>query len=297
MAPGFRSRIATGLLLATVVLPVPVVATTAAAPPPERTTPADHPPGLALADGPPGGGMVAPPPAGGNARVSWGYQGRPDWLPRFPEMAAVPELPDYLPGLPDVVADLPDSIPGFPDRPPYFPGAPPVDRPEGLRPKAPDRPVPDSVAPSAPAPAPAARSSDAPDPVRARPSAPASPAAGGGTKAGPPPAAPPHRTDHAPAPALSPPGAAPPWRSPAHRPGAAGQLAQRPYQSLRPTPTAPAGPPSATPETTDGEQPATTGPSALENPAARVERVLPMGAGLALTGLGLAFFGLRLRRR
>jgi hypothetical protein len=44
--------------------------------------------------------------------------------------------------------------------------------------------------------------------------------------------------------------------------------------------------------------PATTGsPYAFEAPEARVERVLPMGTGLALTGLGLAFLGLRLRRR
>ncbi|WP_181690317.1 hypothetical protein [Streptomyces sp. NBRC 110611] len=42
---------------------------------------------------------------------------------------------------------------------------------------------------------------------------------------------------------------------------------------------------------------ATPGPYALEAPTAPVERVLPMGAGLTLTGLGLAFFGLRLRRR
>jgi hypothetical protein len=34
----------------------------------------------------------------------------------------------------------------------------------------------------------------------------------------------------------------------------------------------------------------------METPVAPVERVLPMGAGLALTGLGLAFFALRLRR-
>ncbi|MCK7623853.1 hypothetical protein MUU72_12210 [Streptomyces sp. RS10V-4] len=42
---------------------------------------------------------------------------------------------------------------------------------------------------------------------------------------------------------------------------------------------------------------ASAGPYSLETPGAHVERVLPMGAGMALTGLGLAFLGLRLRRR
>ncbi|MFD4999049.1 hypothetical protein [Streptomyces buecherae] len=41
---------------------------------------------------------------------------------------------------------------------------------------------------------------------------------------------------------------------------------------------------------------ATGGESAAE-PGDRVMRVLPLGTGMALTGLGLAYFGLRLRRR
>ncbi|MYX06231.1 hypothetical protein GTW98_05315 [Streptomyces sp. SID8375] len=47
---------------------------------------------------------------------------------------------------------------------------------------------------------------------------------------------------------------------------------------------------------TDDASESTATPYAMETPGAPVERVLPMGAGLALTGLGLAFFALRLRR-
>ncbi|MFI8995544.1 hypothetical protein [Streptomyces sp. NPDC053542] len=86
----------------------------------------------------------------------------------------------------------------------------------------------------------------------------------------------------------------------------AGEHSDRPYaplsphgrthawQTLRPPhrPAA-AGPSSTSRETTS----AVRSPYAPTEHAARVARVLPFGAGLALTGLGLAFIGLRLRRR
>ncbi|MEU5545068.1 MULTISPECIES: hypothetical protein [Streptomyces] len=68
----------------------------------------------------------------------------------------------------------------------------------------------------------------------------------------------------------------------------------RSYDVLPPLPTAAPKKDGSVPDGADGE--ATERPYAMETPAAPVERVLPMGAGLALTGLGLAFFALRLRR-
>jgi hypothetical protein len=58
-----------------------------------------------------------------------------------------------------------------------------------------------------------------------------------------------------------------------------------------PTPTAAADPTAAVGEGGSGRQSA-----AVYEPARRVLRVLPLGAGLALIGLGLGFLGLRLRR-
>ncbi|MGW7485401.1 hypothetical protein [Streptomyces sp. NPDC054786] len=78
----------------------------------------------------------------------------------------------------------------------------------------------------------------------------------------------------------------------------ADRLTQRSYEALPPLPT-PADPEDearSVPDSADGEVAATASPYAMEAPDAPVERVLPMGAGLALTGLGLAFFALRLRR-
>ncbi|RXS64883.1 hypothetical protein EST92_30340 [Streptomyces sp. TM32] len=69
----------------------------------------------------------------------------------------------------------------------------------------------------------------------------------------------------------------------------------RSYDVLPPLPTAAPKKDGPVPDGVDGET-ATDRPYAMETPAAPVERVLPMGAGLALTGLGLAFFALRLRR-
>ncbi|MBM4794787.1 hypothetical protein HXP44_22650 [Streptomyces sioyaensis] len=70
----------------------------------------------------------------------------------------------------------------------------------------------------------------------------------------------------------------------------------RSYDVLPPLPTAVPKKDGSVPDGVDGEAAATERPYAMETPSAPVERVLPMGAGLALTGLGLAFFALRLRR-
>ncbi|MEW1657518.1 MULTISPECIES: hypothetical protein [unclassified Streptomyces] len=78
-------------------------------------------------------------------------------------------------------------------------------------------------------------------------------------------------------------------------------LAAAPAPAPAPAPHRPA--PSPTPEQDPDHADAVAGPApatspyALEAPSTRVERVLPLGAGMALTGLGLAFLGLRLRRR
>ncbi|MEU6113944.1 hypothetical protein ABZ840_05175 [Streptomyces sp. NPDC047117] len=67
----------------------------------------------------------------------------------------------------------------------------------------------------------------------------------------------------------------------------------RNWQSLSP----PDGSPATGPTATDRETAGALRPPYAAERAARVARVLPFGAGLALTGLGLAFIGLRLRRR
>ncbi|MBD0737105.1 hypothetical protein BGM09_03625 [Streptomyces sp. CBMA29] len=56
-----------------------------------------------------------------------------------------------------------------------------------------------------------------------------------------------------------------------------------------PRPSAPAGPDAARTQ-------ARAQTPAVYEPARRVLRILPFGAGLALVGLGLGFLGLRLRR-
>ena len=91
--------------------------------------------------------------------------------------------------------------------------------------------------------------------------------------------------------------AAPAGSAASHRHNVADRRLVRPYESLPPLPpVVPKKEGGSVPDGMDGEAAATGGPYALETPAAPVERVLPMGAGLALTGLGLAFFALRLRR-
>ncbi|POX42140.1 hypothetical protein C3486_06610 [Streptomyces sp. Ru73] len=59
----------------------------------------------------------------------------------------------------------------------------------------------------------------------------------------------------------------------------------------------PEGASTTDPSSTSSETAGALRPPYTTERAARVARVLPFGAGLALTGLGLAFIGLRLRRR
>ncbi|MFI5522151.1 hypothetical protein [Streptomyces platensis] len=296
VAPGFRSRIATGLLVAAVVLPVPIGATSAAAAD-RRATPVDRPPLLARPGDQPddvpgadGFGLdgfddfaVGPPPVegpgvgGGGVRA--GHRGHPG------APARLPELPDRHPG-------LPDALPGVPHRPSHHhhfgglrghgrwhhhphhafgPGFPPYAG------SGPDGGSADSPRPGRHRHPDAAGSSDA-DRAHARP----------GRRA--------PKKHRKPAASESHAAAATPSRpSPSRRYDVADRFSRRTYD-LPPLPTpAPDGVRPA-PDGTDDEAAATATPYAMETPVEPVERVLPMGAGLALTGLGLAFFALRLRR-
>ncbi|MFF4603775.1 hypothetical protein ACFY12_13695 [Streptomyces sp. NPDC001339] len=282
VAPGFRSRIAAGLLVAAVVLPVPVGGTPAAASE-RRDTPADRSPDLirhddptdlplpetlgALGFGPDdfgvGDSLRALRPVGGRA----GHPGPP---------ARLHGLPDGFPGLPDVLEALPHELLHHPghrhhrSHHPFGSGFPPYDiwylddgdlglggyhghrhgSPHSNR--AQPRPGHHGTAAKRRTPA---------DPVPEEPITTAR-------------SAPTRRID--------------------------GEKRRTPRRD-RTLPPLPA--PSAVPkessasESTDDVAGGTPGPYSLEAPTAPVERVLPMGAGLTLTGLGLAFFGLRLRRR
>ncbi|MEU9118546.1 hypothetical protein AB0C96_01570 [Streptomyces sp. NPDC048506] len=289
VAPGFRSRIATGLLVAAVVLPVPVGSTPAAASD-WQDTPVDRSPDLIRPGDPPD--IVLPEilgpagfvpddfgaedrlsdlsPAAGLAGLFRGHAGHPGAPTRFRE------LPDRFPG-------LPYGLPGFPHRPhlhpghgrwhhrphhPFGPGSPPYaashpgDGGTGLRDASDSRADRRDV--NRVHPRPGRRGASPKRRAAARPKTPASAAA---------------------------------RPSPARRTAAGERHARHHDEALPPLPTpSSAQKGSPTPGSTDDEAVATPGPYAMEAPPAPVERVLPMGAGLALTGLGLAFLGLRLRR-
>ncbi|MFF8789036.1 hypothetical protein [Streptomyces sp. NPDC015125] len=319
VAPGFRSRIATGLLVAAVVLPVPIGATSAAAAD-RRVTPVDHPPQLArpgdqpddyaqeetgpddygLDDyGPDGFGADRRPadrrPADGHGdgagrgRHGWGHHGHPGH-PGAP--ARLPELSPRFPG-------MPDAFPRFPHRPSHHQfGGPRVHGRLHHRPHHPFSPAftgPDG--PSYPFPGPDYGGADFPGAGLHGPTAGSSAPDADRAHRRPGPRTP--EPKH-PKPAASASHAAkstPARPSPSRRFDVADRFTQRPYEALPPLPT-PAAPEEArsVPESADGEAAATASPYAMESPDAPVERVLPMGAGLALTGLGLAFFALRLRR-
>ncbi|WP_327155891.1 hypothetical protein [Streptomyces tubercidicus] len=299
VAPGFRSRIATGLLVAAVVLPVPVGATSAVAVD-RRATPVDRPPHLARPGDPPDdvpgdvgadgfgldgfddfGGAV-PPAEGSAVRGRAGHRGHPG-------------APARIPGLPDRFPGLPNAIPGFPHRPhhhfgglrghgrwhhhphhpfgPRFPVPGPSDSVPGSDGGSADFPIPGRYGP------PAAAGAHDTDRVHPRPG-----------RRGP-------KSKHRkPSASASHSAATPPRSSPSRRFDVGDRFTRRSYEALPPLPTpAPKGSRSAS-ESVDDDAAATATPYAMETPGAPVERVLPMGAGLALTGLGLAFFALRLRR-
>ncbi|WP_129295369.1 hypothetical protein [Streptomyces lydicus] len=309
VAPGFRSRIATGLLVAAVVLPVPIGVTSAAAAD-RRGTPVDRPPHLArpgdqpddavqdeagpddygvdeygpddfAADRRPFGGR-----GDGAGRGHHGHPGRPG------APARLPELSPRFPG-------MPDAFPRFPHRPshrhfggPHMPGR------WHHRPHHPFGPAfigPDG--PSYPFPGPDYGGAGFPGAGHQGPTAGANAPDADRAHRRP---APRTAVPHHPRPAASASHAAqsaPARPSPSHRLDVADRLTRRPYEALPPLPT-PAAPEEARSvrESTESEAAATASPYAMESPDAPVERVLPLGAGLALTGLGLAFFALRLRR-
>ncbi|MFF3272086.1 hypothetical protein ACFYWU_14335 [Streptomyces chrestomyceticus] len=101
------------------------------------------------------------------------------------------------------------------------------------------------------------------------------------------------------------PGTASPAPTATRRGDLAGRLAHRPYVPLpplqAPAPTASAarthGPSRYAPGAVPGAASAASqAPYAESGPGGGVHRVLPLGAGMALTGLGLGFIALRLRR-
>ncbi|MFE0378616.1 hypothetical protein ACFW1M_24220 [Streptomyces inhibens] len=276
--------------MAAVVLPVPVGATSAAASD-RRSTPVDRPPELARPNDPRDDyapddfgvfgadaygvdDYLAEPPAGG-ALTGRGHAGHPG------APARLPELPDRFPG-------LPYGLPGLSRHPHHHPGGPPGRgrwHHHRHHPFGPDFPGPPYSAPY-PGGGEAAG--------RHRPSRPSGPS--GTDRAHRPPGggrAPSSRR----AVPSAPPATAPARPSPSRY--VADRLTRRSYEKLPPLPTpdAPKKESRSAPGTADGESAATESPYAMDSPTAPVERVLPMGAGLALTGLGLAFFGLRLRRR
>ncbi len=127
VAPGFRSRIATGLLVAAVVLPVPIGAASAAAAdrratpvdrPPQLARPGDQPEDYAQEEAGPGGDDFdgygsddyAADPRAGDGRGAGGRRGHHGH-------SGHPGAPGHLPELPPRFPGLPDAVPGFPHGP------------------------------------------------------------------------------------------------------------------------------------------------------------------------------------
>lgn len=282
VAPGFRSRIATGLLVAAVVMPVPVGAGTATASD-RQSAPVDRSPNLIRPSDSPDGDVLDDVEPLGFGLDDFAADDRLSELspadgPAGAGHAGHPGAPARLRELPDRFDGLPYALGGFPHWPSHRPGHGRWHWHHHHHPFGPGSygPYRDDF-PSA-----GGRRTGPRDADRAHPR----PGRHG-----------PSSKRHAPSASAS--HAAGPARpSPSHRVSVAERRTERPYEKLPPLPT-----PSATqkgapsPGTTDGEAEATPGPYAMEVPQAPVERVLPMGAGLALTGLGLAFLGLRLRRR
>ncbi|MFI6765815.1 hypothetical protein [Streptomyces sp. NPDC050355] len=297
VAPGFRSRIATGLLVAAVVLPVPAGAIPAAASD-RQATPADHPPKLthpgdlpddyapeilgpedfAPEDFGPGDHLSDLSSFHGRSGAGRGHAGHPGAAMRFPELPDdFPRLPDFLAGIPHLPSHHHFGYgrwrhhlhhpfgPGFamPDLPRFAPL-----RGDGESPRSGG---PRSARPAGP------RGTDRAHPRPGRHAPPPKRRARSGSE-----------------PRTGPSSARP--SPPRHK--APKRPSERRYEAMSPHPRPTAGQNGTPmPGSTDDESAATATPYALEAPQAPVERVLPMGAGLALTGLGLAFLALRLRRR
>ncbi|UQA94336.1 hypothetical protein [Streptomyces halobius] len=286
MAPRFRSRITTGLLVAATVLPVPLAATAATASG-GWATPVDRPPDLVRPQVsrphvPPDTYAEEPPLAGSLAGAGRRHPGRPETTAHSaqrPDSDAVSARPE-VPGR----AENPE---GLSDRPSHVPDEPSA---QALRP---ERPPPPS-GPDATEPSPSHTAPEPSDSATGVPDSPdlTSPPAGEGAELPPSPSAPsPPASDEAAEPSAQPP--------PEEHRDLSGRPVQSPYEPLSPPQslTTPEQRSGSAPATRDNEPAATASPYALDAPASRVERVLPLGAGLAFTGLGLAFLGLRLRRR
>ncbi|MFK0289024.1 hypothetical protein ACIQU6_00865 [Streptomyces sp. NPDC090442] len=268
VAPGFRTRIASSLLVVATALPVSMIAGPASAAD-LRATPAARP-DESLDD------FAADPPLAED-RLGEQYPGLPERLPDLPGADDFRDLPDIPLGLSGSLPDFPHAPGGpFAHRPrhhhphhffgPYFPWR------SDPAPDADEYATDDSADASEPS-APPRASASASAPVRHAPRRPA-------------PARP---RDEPPAPSGSGQAAGEATRPSPARPR---DLADAPAPARHRAP-APAPEPD---HTAAGPEPGAS-PYTLDAPGTRVERVLPMGAGMTLTGLGLAFLGLRLRRR
>ncbi|MFF0624912.1 hypothetical protein [Streptomyces sp. NPDC004296] len=282
VAAAFRTRIASSLLVVAAALPVSMTAGPALAAD-QQATPAARP-DESLDD-------FAADPLLTEERLGELYPGRPG-TPDLPDFPGADDFRDF----PEAFLGLSGTLPGFPHHlgGPFLHGARPHHRhhPFGLGfPWSPD-PAPDLGdgalddsadadvdIPEPPEP-PEPPKAPAPDPVQRPPSRPA-------------PTPHHHRAPPAPPASSAPSPAATDEPQPA--PSRPRDLAGAPAPA--PAPPAPSPAPKQDPDNTvAGPEPAAS-PYALDAPGTRVERVLPLGAGMALTGLGLAFLGLRLRRR
>ncbi|MFI7103810.1 hypothetical protein ACIBK8_31220 [Streptomyces sp. NPDC050161] len=309
MAPRFRTRFATGLLVLSAALPVPVAALVAAASP-AGAAPTDRsflraaraadtaPPRLRLTGGGathrhhhdgPASDSHLPEPFAGLAELPDAFLGFLD-EPRHPHGRYADDTPwSHVPphGPPIVPPPPADSVPGDAGR---DANGPPVNGavPPGGWPDLADAPA-ETGGPGAPAGAiPSGPPRHAADPDAGRP-APGAKRPGTGTPSG---KAKPPRP--AASPSASPSSAVSPSR-PSHRRGTG--TSSRPPRWDEPSATVGSEDRrSSEPAAVEAESPTAGGPYTFNGSTARVERVLPMGAGLALTGLGLAFLALRLRR-
>lgn len=269
VAAGFRSRIASSLLVVAAALPVSLTAGPALALD-SQSTPAARP------DGPTDDHATDRAlPAGRLGELYPGRPGVPDRLPDFPSADDFRDLPDHA-------LDLSGTLPGFPHHPggPFLHGSchhrhHPFGR---VFPWRSDPPVPGDDSADAGAPAPSdSPSAPAIDPVQLPPGRSEQPTSHDSASS--------TSSEPGPAPVES---ALPSSERPRDL---AGAPAPSPYGQ------APSPSPEREPDNSlAGPEPAAS-PYAIDAPGTKVERVLPMGAGMALTGLGLAFLGLRLRRR
>ncbi|GAB7032334.1 hypothetical protein AB0G35_02860 [Streptomyces sp. NPDC021749] len=285
VAPAFRSRIASSLLVAAVVLPVPVGAAPAAAAD-RQATPVDRSPQLVRPGDSPDDDVAEefrPEMLGAEAFAPEDFMGD---LPQGEEPYAPGRHHAGHPGPPARFREFPDGFPGFPYGMAGYPHRGPHHHPGRWHGRWHHHPH-----------------SFGPGFHGEGPGGPAFAGRGHTREAGPDGPSDSDRAHQLPgrrdpvqrhAPVADASDSARSHSASSHRVRAADRRTQRSYEKLPPLPS-PTVPEDAT-TGTDGDAD-TARPYALESPTAPVERVLPMGAGLALTGLGLAFLGLRLRRR